>query len=321
MKDEEKLLKDEEVPQVKPMSMYKPSESVTQAQNQLKQQLAQKPGAYQSSWQTQLDDTMGKIMNRQPFTYDMNSDALYQQYKDQYVQGGKMAMMDTMGQAATMTGGYGNSYAQGVGQQAYNQYLLGLNDKMPELVNLARSMYDAEGNALKDQYAMLGDRESQDYGKYRDQLGDWYTDLGLAQDMYESERANDYGMWSDQMALIQPQVLAMLEKGIRPSDEMLAASGLSPEYIEAMYPEKSVSGGPGLVESWYNWLDRTTPPDGALTISDVWMDVLDARDSGQSVDVQLGIIDTAYQNGIIDDTIRDDLTKSVKGADLSLNWG
>lgn len=279
----------EEEKKLVPMSMYHPSETVTQAKNQLDQQLSRKPGAYQSQWQTQLDDTMGKIMNRQPFTYDMNADALYQQYKDRYVQGGKMAMMDTMGQASTLTGGYGNSYAQGVGQQAYNQYLLGLNDKMPELYNLALSKYESEGNALKDQYSMLGDRENLDYGKYRDQLGDWYTDLGLAQDMYESERDNDYGMWSDQMALIQPQVLAMLEKGIRPSDEMLAASGLSQEYINALYPEQA--GGSGgdydAAEAWRKWLERdgggkdngpTEPEDGD---GDTWKPINIYEDAGK----------------------------------------
>ena len=85
-----------------------------------------KPGAYTSQWQGQLSDAIGKILDRKEFSYDVNSDALYQQYKDRYVQGGKMAMMDTLGQAATLTGGYGNSYAQAAGQQAYQGYLQGL---------------------------------------------------------------------------------------------------------------------------------------------------------------------------------------------------
>ena len=98
---------------------YKPSDTVTQAQALLQQQMAQKPGEYTSPWQAQLNDAMNKILNREKFSYDLNGDALYQQYKDQYMTQGKMAMMDTMGQAAALTGGYGNSYAQGVGQQAY----------------------------------------------------------------------------------------------------------------------------------------------------------------------------------------------------------
>ena len=65
-----------------------------------------------------LKDAMQKVLNRDKFQYDLNGDALYQQYKDRYIQQGKQAMMDTMGQAAALTGGYGNSYAQKAGQQA-----------------------------------------------------------------------------------------------------------------------------------------------------------------------------------------------------------
>ena len=73
---------------------------------------------YQSQYRDQIQGLYDQIANRKDFTYDVNADAMYQQLKDQYVQGGRMAMMDTMGQAQAMTGGYGNSYAQGVGQQA-----------------------------------------------------------------------------------------------------------------------------------------------------------------------------------------------------------
>ena len=40
-----------------------------------------------------------------------------------------MLSQDTIGSAAALTGGYGNSYAQNAGNQAYNQYLLGLFDQ------------------------------------------------------------------------------------------------------------------------------------------------------------------------------------------------
>ena len=69
---------------------------------------------YQSKYKDQIQGLYDKIANRKDFTYDVNADAMYQQLKDQYIQGGRMAMMDTMGQAQAMTGGYGNSYAQGV---------------------------------------------------------------------------------------------------------------------------------------------------------------------------------------------------------------
>ena len=82
-------------------------------------QTGSNPMPYSSSWRGQLDDIMNRIMNREQFNYDLNADALYQQYKDQYIHGGNLAMQDTMGQATAMTGGYGNSYAQSAGQQTY----------------------------------------------------------------------------------------------------------------------------------------------------------------------------------------------------------
>lgn len=199
---------------------------------------------YQSQWQSQLDDTMGKILNREKFSYDLNGDALYQQYKDRYVNQGRMAMMDTMGQAQAMTGGYGNSYAQSVGQQTYQNYLQGLNDKIPELYNLALSKYQMEGDQLKDQYSILGNREAQDYGR-------WAADRDFGYGQFVDDRnyqyqldERDYGRWQDQQALALQQAQAMIDKGVRPSDEMLEQAGLSKEYLDAMLKKKSSGWDP-----------------------------------------------------------------------------
>ena len=176
---------------------YTPSDTVTQAEALLNQQLTQKPGDYQSSWQTQLNDTLQQILNREKFSYDLNADVLYNQYKDQAVTKGNLAMMDTMGQAAAMTGGYGNSYAQSVGQQAYQSYLQDLNDKIPELYQLALNQYQMEGDDLYDQAALMAQQENQDYGRYRDQLGDWQSERDYLTGRYDSEREYDYGKWAD----------------------------------------------------------------------------------------------------------------------------
>ncbi|MBO7319778.1 MAG: hypothetical protein J6V06_07160, partial [Clostridia bacterium] len=106
---------------------YQQSQTVTDLQNQLN--ATTKPVQQQSQFQDTLQQTMNQILNKEKFTYDVNADALYNQYKDQYMAAGKTAMQDTMGQAAAMTGGYGNSYAQAVGQQQYQGYLQQLNDK------------------------------------------------------------------------------------------------------------------------------------------------------------------------------------------------
>ena len=224
---------------------YQQSDAVTKAQEMLQNQLNNKPGQYTSQWQSQLNDVMDKILNREKFSYDLNGDALYKQYKDQYTNQGKMAMMDTMGQAAAMTGGYGNSYAQNVGQQAYQGYLQQLNDKIPELYNLALSKYQMEGDDLARQYSMLGTQENQDYSRYRDTVSDYNTELSRLQNAYDNERSFDYGQFIDdrnyqyqqninKQKLAQAQVDHLISIGGKVSDELLAAAGYDPSYLSSI---------------------------------------------------------------------------------------
>lgn len=98
------------------------------------------------------DEALQAYLDREDFQYDVNADALYQQYKDRYTELGKAAMEDTMGQASALTGGYGSSYAQNVGQQAYHSYLKELNDVIPELYQLAYDRYQDRGDALYKTY-------------------------------------------------------------------------------------------------------------------------------------------------------------------------
>lgn len=161
-----------------PTFEYKPSDTVTQADALLQQHLASKPGEWQGgTWTDNLHDTINQILNREKFSYNVNEDALYQQYADQYVTQGKMAAMDTMGQAAAMTGGYGNSFAQSVGQQAYQGYLQKLNDVVPELYGMALDQHNQEGQELYNQAALMAQMDEQEYGRYQDKLSKYYTDL------------------------------------------------------------------------------------------------------------------------------------------------
>nr|DAI22106.1 MAG TPA: hypothetical protein [Caudoviricetes sp.] len=115
---------------------------------------------YSSSYQDTIDGLLDEILNTGKFEYNMNADPLYQQYRDQYIREGQRAMRDTQGAAAAATGGYGSSYSNIAGQQAYDTYLSQLNDRVPEL----------------EQYA---------YGKYRDDIAELYNQLGAAQSLEE----------------------------------------------------------------------------------------------------------------------------------------
>lgn len=176
---------------------YVPSASVTQAQQALQNQQAAKPGEYQSQWQGQLNDVLGQIQNRDKFQYDINADALYQQAAQRYIQQGQQAMMDTMGQAAALTGGYGNSYAQTAGQQAYQGYLLGLTDMIPQYQQMAMQQYQMEGDDLLARYNLLAQQEESAYGRYQDDLSRYYAELDRLQGVYDSERDYDYSRFAD----------------------------------------------------------------------------------------------------------------------------
>ena len=224
---------------------YEKSEEVKKAQEALAQQESTKPGAYQSQWQSQLAGTLEQILNRKSFQYDMNADALYNQYRDQYIRQGKLAMEDTLGRAAALTGGYGSSYAQQVGQQTYQGYLANLNDKLPELYRLALSKYQQEGDDLLSRYDLLSKQESTDYGRYQDAYSAWQTQRNYLADRYDTQlkedydrytgdRAFDFDIWVDAAKRAQAQADALLAVGVRPSDQLLQQADLASEYVNGI---------------------------------------------------------------------------------------
>ena len=186
-------------------SGYKQSDKVSAAEKYLEELRKNKPGEYQSQYEDQLSQLLDQIMNRGEFTYDLNSDVLYQQAKDQYVNLGRMAMMDTMGQAAALTGGYGNSYASTAGNQAYQAYLTQLNENIPEYYQLALDAYQRQGEDLYNRYGILNAADQTAYDRYRDTVSDYYTDLDYATNDYWNKYNADYGQYSDMLNYWQQQ--------------------------------------------------------------------------------------------------------------------
>ena len=220
---------------------YQQSDAVTQAQKTLQEHQQNKPGEYQSQWSEKLNGLLDKITNRKSFQYDANADALYQQYKNQYAQHGKQAMMDTIGQASALTGGYGNSYAQTAGQQTYHGYLQNIDEMLPQYYEMALNRYNSEGDALLNQYGLLSDREDSDYSRYTDRVNRYYSDLDRYRNAYDNERSFDYGQYRDQVSddesarqLAQAQVDYLISIGGNVSDELLAAAGYDPSYLASI---------------------------------------------------------------------------------------
>jgi hypothetical protein len=228
---------------------YQQSGSVQAAQNYLNSVMNKKPVA-----DANLSSLYDRIMNREQFNYDLNGDALYQQYKDQYQNLGKQAMMDTMGNATALTGGYGSSYASTAGNQAYQQYLGQLNDIVPELYQNAYNRYAQEGNDLMNRYNLA-------YGQHRDALGDWENERNFANSDYWQKYNADYSdyqnmlnYWNN-MAQMENSAyyterdyahslaMAMIQKKQLPSADILAMAGMTEADAIKLGAKKPSSGG------------------------------------------------------------------------------
>lgn len=155
-----------------------------------------KPGDYQSRWQGDIDTIVESIMNREKFkTDDVFDSDLYKTYREQYLQNGQKAMRDAAGNAQGMAGGYGSTYAIAAGQQAYDNYLSQLGDKTLDLYDRVYNEYLQEGMEMYNQLSMLNNQDSVEYGRYRDQVADYYNDLGYYSSRYDSEYNKDFGEW------------------------------------------------------------------------------------------------------------------------------
>lgn len=179
---------------------YSQSDAVQQAAQQLAQHEQNKPGDYQSQYGDQIQALIDQMLNRDKFSYDFAADPLYQQYAEKYQQQGKRAMRDSMGEAAALTGGYGNSYAQTVGQQTYQGYLENLNDVIPELRDAAYQAYLNEGDTMRQNLGMLQTQDAADYGKYRDSVSDYQNELDYFYGKFSDMSQQEYNRYQNDVA-------------------------------------------------------------------------------------------------------------------------
>ena len=181
--------------------------------------VSQRPGMFFFEEQDQMDAARLAVENRDAFSYNPDADALYRYYKDSYTARGRQAMEDSMGVVSARTGGYGNSYAQTVGQQAYQDYLGKLGDVGQELYKLAYEKYADETDRLQDEYADWEKKRTSAYGDYQDELKE-----------YEAMERQLYARYKDALARRDKnftQLSKLLKDGYIPTDEELAAAGMT----------------------------------------------------------------------------------------------
>lgn len=213
------------------------------AMSALEQMKGQAP-TYGNQYDAQIQDLYQQIVGRGPFKYDQKTDPLYQQYVQDYTTQGKMAMRDTMGRAAGLTGGYGSSYAQAVGQQQYDQYLQKMADILPETYGMALNAYNAEGDQLSEKLATTTDLERSDYNRYLDALNQhnvdvqraqtdadtWYDRMVAAEKQAYNRQLDQYDMQKDNYN----RLIQLISMGYKPSKKDYNAAGLSEAQGEAL---------------------------------------------------------------------------------------
>lgn len=169
------------------------------------------PSVYQrtvdtSGTEAMLEAALADIRGYGDFQYDLNADMLYKQAVDNYTMLGQQAMQDAMGQAAALTGGYGNSYATAVGNQAYQQYLTQVNNMIPEFQQMAlntwQSGYDRllnDYNAVSQQLANLLNIESMNFDIWNANESNAFNAFNaneqLAYNSWLANEQNNYSAW------------------------------------------------------------------------------------------------------------------------------
>lgn len=117
---------------------------------------------------------LDRLLNAPEYTYDMNADPIYAQYRELYENEGKNAAEDVFGLASSLTGGYANSYAATVAEKAYDTYLDRLAEKAGELEEKAYERNRDETEGLYKQLAAATDMEDRRYSREREEKADTF---------------------------------------------------------------------------------------------------------------------------------------------------
>lgn len=160
-----------------------------------------------------LDELAG--FTPEEFSYDADTDPMYQQYHDKYERSARAAMEESITKANARSGGWGNSYAEVAAQQAYNTQMEGVTDIIPELHELAYGRHQTEQaqkkQALKDKVTYAKDAYDLAEAERTEALALAYIDVSnrvnegtLTADGLDDYLTKNYdGMTAEEMAEIK----------------------------------------------------------------------------------------------------------------------
>lgn len=238
----------------------------------------------------QISAKLDALLNRTPFSYDAASDPLYQQYRKQYTREADRSAEDVLGKAAVMTGGMPSTAAVAASQQASDYQMSQMTDKIPELQQLAYSMYQDKLSGDRADLNTLIGLEDNNYNRWladrnylyqlaRDQVGDQQTADALAyqkqQDKlnynYQKERdaIDDARYNAEWQYKLQQAAQQAARRNTRVSttptgggeadyDGLFAAaqaSGYPKSFISNNYKKYGFSSSSSLYDDYESWLE------------------------------------------------------------------
>lgn len=224
-----------------------------------------------SGTEAMLDAALGDINNYGDFKYDLNADMLYQQALDNYVMQGQQAMVDATANAAALTGGYGNSYAAGVGNQAFQAHLTQANNMIPQFQQMAlnrwQTGYDrllSDYNAISQQLANLLDIENMNYNI-------WNANESNAANAFAMNEANRYNAWAsnEQNAFNawQQNEQNAYNQWLAGYNQINDQYNLAKDYYATLEALQQASGGSGGSSSSGNKTSSSTSTNKAPTVN------------------------------------------------------
>lgn len=185
---------------------------------------------YTPSYEGLLTSLEEKLQKGQDFSYRLEDDPLYHQYRKAYIKDGALAARDIAAKATAATGGYGNSYAESVSQQTLQDYLQKLYALTPELAAAAYDKHQEKQADLLAYYKAVQAAKEAEYDRYQDALK-----------QYKDQQEAAYEKQQDKYKTLQTLVKA----GYDPSDEELNAVGMTRAQAQALKPKATASGSSG----------------------------------------------------------------------------
>lgn len=167
-------------------------------------------GDYNGTYSQQIDNEVSNYLGRDKFNFNPNNSSTYQQLRDEYLKGGKVAMQDTLASGAMLTGGNNNSAAQVAAQQVYNNYAKEVTDAIPTLEAQAYERYQNEGADMLNRIGLLQELDNAEYSRYQDEYNRAAGFLDYLNSKYQNvanltaqELQMELSKWSTQAGLAQ----------------------------------------------------------------------------------------------------------------------